>query len=81
VRRPHRRIRPPPSTGFAETGPRKRWARIGARDRSKASKIPITVIEYTIRTLTLPFDFDDITVCAVSGVWFGLELVVREELR
>ena len=47
----------------------------------KASKVPTTVTEDTIRALALPMGFVDIKVCAVSDVWSGLELVVRKELR
>ena len=47
----------------------------------KASKVPTTVTEDTIRELALPLGFVDIKVCAVSEVWSGLKLVVRKELR
>jgi hypothetical protein len=47
----------------------------------KASKVPTTVIEDTIRELALPLGFVDIKVCAVSDIWSGLKLVVRKELR
>jgi len=47
----------------------------------KASKVPSTVTEDTIRELALPLGFVDIKVCAVSDVWSGLKLVVRKELR
>lgn len=29
----------------------------------------------------LPLGYVDINVCAVSGIWSGLKLVVRKELR
>ena len=47
----------------------------------KASKVPTTVTEDTIRALALPLGFVDVKVCAVSEVWSGLKLVVRKELR
>jgi len=47
----------------------------------KASRVPTTVTEDTIRELALPIGFVDIKVCAVSEVWSGLKLVVRMELR
>jgi hypothetical protein len=47
----------------------------------KASKVPTTVTEDTIRELALPIGFVDIKVCAVNDVWSGLKLVVRKELR
>ena len=47
----------------------------------KASKVPSTVTEDTVRELALPLGFVDIKVCAVSEVWSGLKLVVRKELR
>ena len=47
----------------------------------KASKVPTTVTEDTIREVALPEGFVDIKVCAVSEVWSGLKLVVRKELR
>jgi len=47
----------------------------------KASKVPTTVTEDTIRELALPMGFVDIKVCAVSDTWSGLKLVVRKELR
>jgi hypothetical protein len=47
----------------------------------KASKVPTTITEDTIRELALPIGFVDIKVCAVNDVWSGLKLVVRKELR
>jgi hypothetical protein len=47
----------------------------------KASKVPTTVTEDTIRELALPLGFVDIKVCAVTEIWSGLKLVVRKELR
>ena len=47
----------------------------------KASKVPTTVTEDSIRAAALPLDFVDIKVCAVSAVWSGLKLVVRKSAR
>jgi len=47
----------------------------------KASKVPTTVSDITIREVALPMGFVDIKVCAVTEVWSGLKLVVRKELR
>ena len=47
----------------------------------KASKVPTTVTEDTIRALALPIGFVDVKVCAVDAVWSGLKLVVRKALR
>ena len=47
----------------------------------KSAKVPTTITEDTIRELALPLGFVDIKVCAVTEVWSGLKLVVREELR
>lgn len=47
----------------------------------KASGVPTTVTENTIRALALPLGFVDVKVCAVDEVWSGLKLVVRTELR
>lgn len=47
----------------------------------KASKLPTTITEDTIRELALPLGFVDVKVCAVSDVWSGLKLVVRKQLR
>ncbi|MFZ6843403.1 DUF3052 domain-containing protein [Undibacterium sp. RuTC16W] len=47
----------------------------------KASKVPSTVTEDTIREFALPVGFVDIKVCAVDEVWSGLKLVLRKELR
>ena len=48
---------------------------------TKASKVPITVTEDTIRQVALPLGFVDIKVCAVSEVWSALKLVIRRGLR
>jgi len=47
----------------------------------KASKVPTDITEDTIREIALPLGFVDVKVCAVSEVWSGLKLVVREALR
>ena len=47
----------------------------------KASGVPTTITEDTIRELALPLGFVDVKVCAVDEVWSGLKLVVRKELR
>jgi len=47
----------------------------------KASKVATDITEDTIRVLALPLGFVDVKVCAVTGVWSGLKLVVRKSLR
>ncbi len=47
----------------------------------KASKVPTTITEDTIREVALPLGYVDVKVCAVTEVWSGLKLVVRKELR
>jgi Protein of unknown function (DUF3052) len=47
----------------------------------KASRIPTTVTDDTVRELALPLGLVDVKVCAVTEVWSGLKLVVRKELR
>jgi hypothetical protein len=47
----------------------------------KASKVPTTITEGSIREIALPLGFVDVKVCAVTEVWSGLKLVVRKELR
>lgn len=47
----------------------------------KASKVPTTITEGTIREICLPLGFVDIKVCAISSIWSGLKLVIRKELR
>src|SRR5471030_1496276 len=47
----------------------------------KSSKVPTDITEDTIRKIALPLGFVDIKVCAVTEVWSGLKLVVRQELR
>ena len=47
----------------------------------KSAKVPTDITEDTIRELALPLGFVDVKVCAVTGVWSGLKLVVRKDLR
>ncbi|MED5619780.1 DUF3052 domain-containing protein [Ideonella sp. BN130291] len=47
----------------------------------KASRVPTTLTEDTIRELALPMGWVDVKVCAVDAVWSGLKLVVRREHR
>ncbi len=47
----------------------------------KASKVSTDITEDAIREVALPLGFVDIKVCAVTEVWSGLKLVVRQELR
>jgi hypothetical protein len=47
----------------------------------RSSKVATTVTEDTIRELALPMGFVDIKVCAVTEIWSGLKLVVRQSLR
>lgn len=47
----------------------------------KISKVQTDIVEDTIREVALPLGFVDVKVCAVDGVWSGLKLVVRKELR
>ncbi len=47
----------------------------------KTAKVATDITEDTIREVALPMGFVDVKVCAVSGVWSGLKLVVRKELR
>jgi hypothetical protein len=47
----------------------------------KASKVPTSISEDTIREVCLPLGFVDIKVCAVNSIWSGLKLMIRKELR
>lgn len=47
----------------------------------KTAKISTDITEDVIRSVALPMGFVDIKVCAVSDVWSGLKLVIRQELR
>jgi hypothetical protein len=47
----------------------------------KTSKVATTVTEDVIREIALPLGFVDIKVCAVTDVWSGLKIVIRQEFR
>jgi hypothetical protein len=47
----------------------------------KSAKVATDITEDTIREVALPLGYVDVKVCAVSGIWSGLKLVVRKELR
>jgi hypothetical protein len=47
----------------------------------KSAKIPTDVTEDLIRARALKTDLVDVKVCAVTGLWSGLKLVVRKHLR
>jgi hypothetical protein len=47
----------------------------------KATKVPTSISEDTIREVCLPLGFVDIKVCAVNSIWSGLKLMIRKELR
>jgi len=47
----------------------------------KSSGVATDITEDTIRTVCLPMGWVDIKVCAVDGVWSGLKLMIRKELR
>lgn len=47
----------------------------------KASGVPSTVTEDSIREIALPLGLVDVKVCAVDQIWSGLKLVIRKELR
>ncbi|MBS1607478.1 MAG: DUF3052 domain-containing protein [Bacteroidetes bacterium] len=47
----------------------------------KAAKIPTDITEDSIRNYVLKNELVDIKVCAVSGIWSGLKLVVPKALR
>jgi len=47
----------------------------------KASKVPTTVTEDTVRELAFPLGLVDVKVCSVSPIWSGLKLMIRKELR
>ncbi len=47
----------------------------------KAARVATDITEDTIREVCLPLGFVDVKVCAVSGIWSGLKLVIRKELR
>jgi hypothetical protein len=47
----------------------------------KSSKVATDITEDVIREVALPLGFVDIKVCAVTDVWSGLKLVIRQQLR
>lgn len=47
----------------------------------KAARVPTDLTEDVIREVALPLGLVDVKVCAVDGVWSGLKLVIRQELR
>ena len=47
----------------------------------KSAKVPTDITEDVVRAVALPLGFVDVKVCAVTEVWSGLNLVVRQELR
>jgi hypothetical protein len=47
----------------------------------KSAMVPTDITEDTIRAVALPMGLVDVKVCAVTGVWSGLTLVVRKALR
>jgi hypothetical protein len=47
----------------------------------QASKVPTDITEDVIRDVVLPIGLVDIKVAAVSGIWSGLKLMIRKELR
>jgi hypothetical protein len=47
----------------------------------KASKVQTDITEDVIREVILPIGLVDVKVAAVSGIWSGLKLMIRKELR
>jgi hypothetical protein len=47
----------------------------------KSSGVGSDITEDVVRELSLPLGLVDIKVCAVDGVWSGLKLMIRKELR
>ena len=47
----------------------------------KTSRVATDITEDVIREVVLPIGLVDIKVAAVSGIWSGLKLVIRKELR
>ncbi|GAA4588307.1 DUF3052 family protein [Actinoplanes octamycinicus] len=47
----------------------------------RASKVPTDVTEDVIREVALPTGLVDNKVCAIDGIWSGLRLVIRREIR
>lgn len=47
----------------------------------KAARVPTDISEDVIREVALPTGLVDVKVCAVDGIWSGLKLVIRKEIR
>jgi hypothetical protein len=47
----------------------------------KASKVPTTITEDSLREIFLPVGLVDVKVAAVDAVWSGLKFMFRKELR
>lgn len=47
----------------------------------KASKVPTTITEDTLRDIFLPTGLVDVKVAAVDDVWSGLKFMFRKEIR
>ena len=47
----------------------------------KAAKLQADITEDIVREIALPLGFVDIKVCAVTDIWSGLKLEVRQKLR
>lgn len=47
----------------------------------KSSKVATDITEDVVRAIAFPLGLVDTKVCAISGVWSGLRIVWRKELR
>jgi hypothetical protein len=47
----------------------------------RVAKVPTDMTEHVVREVALPTGLVDNKVCAIDGVWSGLRLVIRRELR
>jgi len=47
----------------------------------RAARVPTDMTEHVVREVALPTGLVDNKVCAIDGVWSGLRLVIRRELR
>jgi len=47
----------------------------------RASKVETDMTEDVVREIALPMGWVDTKVCAIDGIWSGLKLVLRKELR
>jgi hypothetical protein len=47
----------------------------------KSSGVATDITEDVIREIALPIGLVDVKVCAIDGVWSGLKLMIRKELR